>query len=68
MRSMRSPSAAIFFMTYFHRAAPPLDPLLQWDKAPPGADTFIDLSTLPQLARSARSTPMEITMHRPNIR
>ena len=39
----------------------------QWDKAPGGADTFIGLSTLPQLARSACSTPMEITMHRPNI-
>ena len=36
MKSMRPPSAAIFFMTYFHRAGgghgplgPPLDPLLR---------------------------------------
>ena len=35
MKSMRPPSVAIFFMTYFHRArgghgplSPPLDPLL----------------------------------------
>ena len=37
MKSMRLPLAAIFFMTYFHRArgghgplGPPLDPLLLW--------------------------------------
>ena len=36
MKSMRPPSAAIFFMTYFHRAGgpwpprPPLDPLLDF--------------------------------------
>ena len=28
MKSMQPPSAAIFFMTYFHRALAPLDPLL----------------------------------------
>ena len=39
MKSMRPPLAAIFFMTYFHRARggpwppwPPLDPLLHFDK------------------------------------